>query len=71
MKHNKWSKGTLINVKRLGECTLSKRVIDGEFNQFKIKYGLTAVIGEPSYDNATALDNALYELKKRFKSILN
>lgn len=70
--NNSWySDGTEIFVERIGRCSLYRRLINGEFYQFKIKYGFTTVIGEPSYDNVTALNNALIELKKKFKSILS
>lgn len=73
MKHsqlwNGW--GQEIEVERLGKCMLWWRLVNGEFYQFKIKHGFTTVIGEQSYSNIEALDNALRELKKKFKSILN
>ena len=46
------------------------RLVNGEFYQFKIKHGSTTVIGEKSYSNIEAIDNAFRKLKK-FKSILN
>lgn len=70
MRNNKWSEGTPIEIERLGRCTAYRRVINGEFYQWKIKYGFTEVVGEYSIDNVNALNNALAELKKRFKSIL-
>lgn len=73
MKHsqlwNGW--GQEIEVERPGKCMLWWRLVNGEFYQFKIKHGFTTVIGEQSYSNIEALDNALRELKKKFKSILN
>lgn len=70
MKANEWDSGTPIEVERLGMCTAYRRTINGEFYQWKIKHGFTTVIGEQSYSNIEVLDNALVELKKRFKSIL-
>ena len=73
MKHSQlWNGcGQEIEVERLGKCMLWWRLVNGEFYQFKIKHGFTTVIGEQSYSNIEALDNALRELKKKFKSILN
>ena len=70
MRNNKWSEGTPIEIERLGKCTVYRRIINGEFYQWKIKYGFTEVIGDYAIDNVNALNNALAELKKRFKSIL-
>ena len=70
MRNNKWSEGTPIEIERLGRCTAYRRVINGEFYQWKIKYGFTEVIGDFAIDNVDALNNAMVELKKRFKSIL-
>lgn len=72
MKNNQlWNGGQGIEVERLGKCMLWWRLVNGEFYQFKIKHGFTTVIGEQSYSNIEALDNAFRELKKKFKSILN
>ena len=70
MKTNEWTEGTPIEIERLGMCTGYRRIINREFYQWKIKYGFTEVIGDYSIDNVKALNNALAELKKRFKSIL-
>ena len=70
MRNNKWSEGTPIEIERLGKCTAYRRIINGEFYQWKIKHGFVEVIGDFSIDNTKALDNALAALKKRFKSIL-
>lgn len=70
MRNNKWSEGTPIEIERLGRCTAYRRIINGEFYQWKIKHGFTEVIGDYAIDNVNALNNALTELKKRFKSIL-
>lgn len=74
MKNNElWNDGggQKVVVDRLGECRVWRRMYKHEFYQFKIQHGFTTVIGEPSYDNRTALNNAFSELKKHFKSILN
>lgn len=71
MKNSKWSEGTPIEIKRLGRCTAYRRIINGEFYQWKIKYGFTEVIGDYAMDNVAALNNAMVELKKKFKTILN
>lgn len=72
MKHSQlWDVGQEIEVERLGKCMLWWRLVNGEFYQFKIKHGFTTVIGEQSYSNIEAIDNAFRELKKKFKSILN
>ena len=70
MRNNKWSEGTPIEIERLGKCTAYRRIINGEFYQWKIKYGFTEVIGDYAIENVAALNNAMAELKKRFKSIL-
>jgi len=70
MKTDRWSEGTPIEIERLGKCTAYRRIINREFYQWKIKYGFTEVIGDYAIDNVNALNNALAELKKRFKSIL-
>lgn len=70
MKSNEWGCGTPIEVERLGMCTAYRRVINGEFYQWKIKHGFTEVIGDYAMDNVAALKNAMVELRKRFKSIL-
>lgn len=71
MKANAWDKGTPIEVERLGRCTAYRRTINGEFYQWKIKHGFTEVVGEYAISNVVALENAMAELKKRFKTILN
>lgn len=69
MKASKWDSGTPIEVERLGRCTAYRRTINGEFYQWKIKHGFVEVVGDYAIENATALNNALMELKKRFKGI--
>jgi len=70
MRNNdRWDSGTLIEVERLGECTACLRIVRGEYYQWKIKHGFVEVIGDFSFDNMKSFDNALVELKKRFKSI--
>ena len=69
MRNNKWSEDTPIEIERLGKCTAYRRIINGEFYQWKIKYGFTEVIGDFAIDNVNALNNALAELKKKFKTI--
>jgi len=69
MRNNKWSEGTPIEVERLGRCTAYRRIINGEFYQWKIKYGFTEVVGDYAMDNVVALNNAMVELQKRFKSL--
>ena len=69
MRNNKWSEDTPIEIERLGKCTAYRRSINGEFYQWKIKYGFTEVIGDFAIDNVNALNNALAELKKKFKTI--
>lgn len=71
MKTNTWGKGIPVEIERLGRCTASRRTINGEFYQWKFQYGFVEVVGVYSIDNNKALDNALCELKKRFKTILN
>lgn len=71
MKANVWDKGTPIEVERLGKCTAYRRIINGEFYQWKIKHGFTYIVGDYAIDNVVALENAMAELKKRFKTILN
>lgn len=71
MKANAWDKGTPIEVERLGRCTAYRRTINGEFFQWKIKHGLTEVVGDYAMDNIVALNNTLNELKKRFKKIFD
>ena len=70
-KTDKWDSGTQIDVERLGECTAYRRIVRGEYYQWKIKHGFVEVIGDFSFDNTKAFDNALVELKKRFKSIFS
>jgi hypothetical protein len=71
MRNNEWGSGTPIEVERLGRCTAYRRIINGEFYQWKIKFGFTEVIGEYAIGNADALQNAMLELKRRFNSILH
>ena len=71
MKGNRFDKGTPGMIERLGRCTLYHRKINGEFFQWKIKHGFTDVVGDYAMDNIVALNNALNELKKKFKTILN
>ena len=71
MKANAWDKGTPIEVERLGRCTACRRTINGEFFHWKIKHGFTEVVGDYAISNVDALKNAINELKKKFKSILN
>lgn len=71
MKANTWDKGTPIVVERLGRCTAYRRTINREFYQWKIKHGFTEVVGEYAISNADAMKNAMNELKKKFKTILN
>ena len=71
MKTNAWDKGTPIEVERLGRCTAYRRTINGEFYQWKIKHGFTEVVGDYAISNVDALKNAMNELKKKFKTILN
>lgn len=68
---NVWDKGTPIEVERLGKCTAYRRIVRFEYYQWKIKYGFVEVIGDFSFDNMKAFDNALVELKKRFKKIFD
>ena len=70
-KTDKWDSGTQIDVKRLGKCAAYRRIVRGEYYQWKIKHGFVEVIGDFSIDNMKALDNAMVELKKRFKSIFS
>ena len=71
MKANAWDKGTLINVERIGRCTAYRRTINGEFYQWKIKHGFTEAVGNYAISNVNALNNALAELRKRFKKIFD
>jgi hypothetical protein len=71
MKTDAWDSGTRIDVERLGKCTAYRRIVHGEYYQWKIKHGFVEVIGDFSIDNAKAFNNALLELKKKFKTILN
>lgn len=66
---DKWDSGTRIDVERLGECTAYRRIVQGEYYQWKIKHGFVEATSDFSFDNMKAFDNALVELKKRFKSI--
>lgn len=66
-----WDKGTRVEIERLGTCTAYRKVIDHDIFQWKIKHGFVTVIGDRDVDNVRALDNALVELKKKFKTILN
>lgn len=70
-KTDKWDSGTQIDVERLGECTAYRRIVRGEYYQWKIKHGFVEAIGDFSIDNIKAFDNALVELKNKFKTILN
>lgn len=71
MKANAWDKGTLVEVERLGRCTAYRRIINGEFYQWKIKHGFTEVVGDYAISNVDALKNAMAELRKRFKKIFD
>lgn len=71
MKANAWGKGIPVEIERLGRCAASRRKINGEFYQWKFQSGFVEVVGDYSIDNNIALDNALCELKKKFKTILN
>lgn len=71
MKANAWGKGIPVEIERLGRCTAFRRKINGEFYQWKFQYGFVEVVGDYTIDNDKALDNALCELKKKFKTILN
>ena len=71
MKANAWDKGTPIVVERLGRGTAYRKTINGEFYQWKIKHGFTEVVGDYAISNVDALNNALVELKKRFKKIFD
>lgn len=68
---DKWDSGTQIDVERLGECTAYRRIVRGEYYKWKIKHGFVEATGDFSIDNIKALDNALIELKKHFKSIFS
>ena len=70
-KTDKWDSGTQIDVERLGECTAYRRMVQGEYYQWKIKHGFVEVTGDFSIDNIKAFDNALVALKNRFKSIFS
>lgn len=69
MKTNTWGKGIPVEIERLGRCTAYRRTINGEFYQWKFQNGFVEVVGDYSIDNNIALDNALCELKKKFKTI--
>ena len=71
MKANAWDKGTPVEVERLGRCTAYRRTINKEFYQWKIKHGFIDIVGDYAMDNIVALNNALNELKKRFKKIFD
>lgn len=71
MKANAWDKGTLIDVERIGRCTAYRRTINGEFYQWKIKNGFTEAVGDYAISNVNAVNNALAELRKRFKKIFD
>lgn len=71
MKANAFDKGMPVEVERLGRCTAYRRTINGEFYQWKIKHGFTEVVGEYAMSNVDALNNALEELRNKFKTILN
>lgn len=71
MKTNTWDNGTPIEVERLGRCTAYRRTINKEFYQWKIKHGFTEVVGDYAISNVDALNNALVELRKRFKKIFD
>lgn len=71
MKANAWDKGTLIDVERIGRCTAYRRTINGEFYQWKIKHGFTEAVGDYAISNVNAVNNALAELRKRFKKIFD
>lgn len=58
-----------VKIERLGKCTATRRVINGEFYQWKIRHGFVEVIGDYADDNYTALCNAVLALKRRFKSL--
>ena len=68
---DKWDSGTQIDVERLGKCTAYRRIVRGEYYQWKIKHGFVEVIGDFSIDNIKALDNALIKLREHFKSIFS
>jgi hypothetical protein len=70
-KTDEWDSGTQIDVERLGECTAYRRIVHGEYYQWKIKYYCEEVIGDYCYDNIKAFDNALAALKKRFNNIFS
>ena len=70
MKSNTWGKGIPVEIERLGRCTAYRRTINKEFYQWKFQNGFVEVVGDYSIDNNKALDNALCELKKIFKTIL-
>lgn len=61
-----WSKGQRVKIEKIGECTLWWKFFD-KFYQFQVKHDHIIVTGEPSYNNKNALDNALDELKTKFK----
>ena len=71
MKTNAWDSGTPIEVERLGRCTAYRRTINGEFYQWKIKHGFTEVVGDYAIENVAALNNAMMELRRHFKSIFH
>lgn len=68
---SKWVGPTNIEIERLGMCQAFRRVIDGEFFQWKFKHGFVEVTGDYSYDNTKALEDAFKELTKRFKILRN
>ena len=68
---SKWVGPTNIEVARLGVCQAFRRVIDGEFFQWKLKHGFVEVMGDYNYDNVKALENTFKELTKRFKILRN
>lgn len=66
-----YDNGNPLFVERLGECTAYHRIVRHEYHQWKIRHGFVVVEGDYCYDNTTALNNALIELKKRFKTIFS
>ena len=66
---DKWDSGTSIEVERLGERTAYRRIVRGEYYQWKIKHGFVEVIGDFSFDNMKAFDNALVELRKKIQNL--
>lgn len=53
-----------INIEGFGECTATRSVVLGEYYQWTIRHPFVQATGDYSFDNGTALRNAIEALRR-------